>query len=272
MKKFLTMLIVSMTIMTGCSSPKNEQEGVPTETVSQFNKYLKESNADVAYSMFSQRIKKKLTLEDFRETISPKEKQSEYSEMLKNIKMTYDSEKINNNNAIVFGTIDMPNGISFFRQRCVLENNAWKIDSEVIEDRHPELEDFYRDIDLQKSFTRYCDSMLKGDAQLMYEMSSSNIKSQYSFDLFKTETTATGTDKTPEDEGFLIEAEYSYSDDKGNGICIMRMGNPSYGTKELQSGIYFKLPWVLENGQWKANHAKIDNSYRINQTTEQQQQ
>ena len=121
----------------------------------------------------------------------------------------------------------MEAGSSNIRTKCLLENNVWKIDSEVIEDQSPEDKSFYRDIDLHKIFTQYCEEMLKGNSEKMYEMSSSSIRNNYSPEIFKEETTSTGTDKTPENEGFRIKAEYAYSDDNGNGICFMTMGNIS---------------------------------------------
>lgn len=268
MRKLLTVLIVAISILCGCKG-QNNQKGLATEAVRAINQYMKEGKIDQAYSMFSQRIKKKLTLEDFRTSVQPKkDKEQQYKEMIKTFELTFEREEVTGNNAVVYGTIKMESGVSYFRTKCVLENNVWKVDSEVLEDQSPDNKDFYRDVDLHKTFSQYCDFLLKGYSEKMYEMSSSSIKSMYSPEIFKEQTTATGSDNTPEKEGFSIKAEYAYSDDNGNGICFMTMGNMSYGTKELQSGILFKLPWVLENGVWKANFARIDDTYKMKKVSQ----
>lgn len=252
-----------MLILCGCGV-KDSHIGKPTAVVTEFNKYVKEGKADIAYSLFSQRIKKKLSLEDFTKIVKPKAVKEELDEMLKSFEIQVDNEEILGDRANVYGTVKTQNGVSYFREKCVLEYNAWKIDSEVMEDRHPDLVEYYRDIDLHRTFAQYCESMLDGKAEVMYEMSSSAVKAIHTLDLFKAETTNTGSSKTPRQEDFKIEAVYAYSDDKGNGLCIMKMGNPTIGTKEMMSGIYFKLPWKFENGIWKADYAKIDESFKMN--------
>lgn len=262
MRKTFVLVTILFLVLAGCAKTES-QDGKPTAAVKEFNKYIKDGKTEMAYSLFSQRIKKKVSLKDFIDTVRPESKKKEIEEMLKAMELIFDSEKIDNNLANVYGTVKMPQGESYFRQKCLLENNIWKIDSEVVEDRHPDLKDYYRDIDLHKLFAVYCESLLDGKARFTYEMSSSRIKALLDFDTFAAETTNTGSKKTPREEGFKIEAVYAYSDDKGNGICIMKMGNPSLGTKDLQSGILFKLPWILENGEWKADFAKIDESFKI---------
>ena len=94
MRKFLTLLAVLATILCGCGA-HNDQEGLPTETVKGFNKYLKEEKINEAYSMFSQRIKKKLKLEDFSKTIKPEKKDPKLNyEAIKNIELVFDKEEI----------------------------------------------------------------------------------------------------------------------------------------------------------------------------------
>lgn len=267
MRKFLTLLAVTVTILCGCGV-QNDQKGLPTETVKGFNKYIKEEKINEAYSMFSQRIKKKLKLEDFTKTVKPEKKDPKLNyDAMKNIELVFDKEEIIGQRAFVYGTVKMEAGISNIRTKCLLENNVWKIDSEVIEDQSPDDKSFYRDIDLHKISTQYCEAMLKGDAKNMYEMSSSSIRNKYNLEIFKEETTATGSENTPEKEGFRIKAEYAYSDDNGNGKCFMTIGNMS-GNKELESGILFKLPWVLESGVWKANFARIDDTYKMKKVSQ----
>lgn len=268
MKKFLSLLIVILAVLSGCGV-QDDQKGLAIEAVKGINQYMKDGKIDQAYSMFSQRIKKKLSLEDFKKYVQPKkDKEQQYNELIKSFELVFEREEVNGNNAVVYGTVKMESGVSNFRTKCVLENNIWKVDSEVLEDQSPDNKDFYRDVDLYKTFAQYCEFLLKGNSEKMYEMSSSSIKSMYSPEIFKEQTTATGSDNTPEKEGFSIKAEYAYSDDNGNGICFMTMGNMSYGTKELQSGILFKLPWVLENGVWKANFARIDDTYKMKKVSQ----
>jgi hypothetical protein len=262
MRKTLLIMFAIFLVFGGCTD-KNSQKGKPSAVVMEFNKYIKEGKAEMAYSLFSQTIKKKLSLENFTKTVKPSKAKEELDELLKNFEIQIDNEEIKGNQAYVFGSVKMLKGESYFRQKCALEYNAWKIDSEVMEDRHPNFQEFYRDIDLHKVFAVYCESLLDGKAETMYDMSSTGIKALYTLDSFSQATISTGSEKTPRQERFKVEALYAYSDDKNNGICIMKLGNPASSSKDLQSGILFKLPWKFEDGAWKADFAKIDESFKI---------
>lgn len=260
MKKIAILLVVLLAC--GCG-PKYDRS--PTQVVEDYHDKIFRFEFTQAYMLLDARLKSKFDPDNFKSMFGSDEKGHDLEELRNNVKFEYTDEAIHGNRAEVFGKASVVGkDAGNFRMKLALEDNQWKIDSEVIENEDPVNKGFYRDFDLMAATQSYFSSMMSGDAKKMWSMSSERITKSTTLEGFAQMTVMTVSGKTPQDEGFEFELKQSFADEKGNGYSIVKIIQPKSKDMELAEGVGFKLPFILDNDVWKADFSQITEEYRIN--------
>jgi hypothetical protein len=261
MKKWI--LCAAVFALLACSCGTTDVSGkTPTEVATTFNGYIFSRKTSPAYAMFSSRIKKMISYTDF-DKFATGNLSEKSIEVMDKAKVNYTGETIDGDRAIVYCTVKIEENEGPFRIKLLKENGSWTIDSEILEDQFAKDSSYYRNYDLTSAISQYCDDLSAGKAQGLWVLTSKRIKSSIDLETFKKSTLMTNSGKTPKQEGFEITALGAYADDNGNGIGIINITNKVIGVEEWTKGLAFKMPFVYEDGEWKADFINIskDNIY-----------
>lgn len=254
-------ILLAVLLAFGCGAKYDRS---PTQVVEDYHDKLFRFEFADAYSLLDARLKAKFNPDNFKSMFGSDEKGHNLEELRSNLKLEYTDEQISEKKAVVFGkaTIAGKDG-GTFRMRLALEDNQWKIDSELIENEDPSNKGFFRDFDLMSASQTYFSSMMSSDVKSMWNMTSSRITSSTTMEQFTQMTVMTVSGKTPEEEGFTIELKQSFADENGDGYSLVTISQPKSKEKKLTEGVSFKLPFIMDDGVWKADFDQITEEYRV---------
>lgn len=259
MKKIAILLVVLLAC--GCG-PKYDRS--PTQVVEDYHDKIFRFEFADAYRLLDARLKQKIDPDNFKNMFGSNEKGHNLEELRNNVQFIYTDETIRGKKAEVFGkAIIAGKDGGTFRMKLALEDNQWKIDSEVIENEDPANKGFFRNFDLMATTQSYLSSMLKGDVKAMWKMTSERITSSITLEEFTKMTVMTVSGKTPEEEGFICDLKQSFADENGNGYSIITIKYPNSEDMKLVEGIGFKLPFILDKDGWKADFSQITDEYKV---------
>jgi hypothetical protein len=262
MMKRLIICFVSLAIILagGCSS--GGWKVTPLERAELHNRCVVTKDPGSAYTMLSARLKNKYSLEQYKLLLDSGKNFEENEELLQSVQFSFTREVVNGNKATVYGFIDVAGRTGEFRTRLIFENRQWMIDTDILEDKLSKFEEFYRNSELFEAADKYSVHLSRGEVEDLWVMTSKKIRGSMSFDRFKDETIKTGSGKSPQEEGFNISTLSAYSDDAGNGFGFIRIASNRVANQEYQEGVVFKMPFVFENDEWKADFSRIEESYK----------
>ncbi len=259
MRKIAVILVVLLAF--GCG-PKYDRS--PTQVVEDYHDKIFRFEFADAYKLLDARLKAKINPDDFKNMFGSDEKGHNLEELRDSIKFQYTDETIRGKSAEVFGKAAVSGqDAGTFRMKLTLEDNQWKIDSEVIENEDPSNKGFFRDADLMMDTQAYFSSMMKGDVKTMWEMTSSRIQTSMTIEQFAQLTVMTVSGKTPAEEGFEFKLKQSFADGNGNGYSLVTISQPKSEDVKLVEGSSFKLPFILDDAGWKADFDQITEEYRV---------
>lgn len=227
-----------------------------------FMGYVIKNDAKGAYSFFTSKIKTQTPFDKYEMLLAsvqpPKSQDGTANQPWlvegEKPKTTFEIKRFNdfNGNAYVYGNIDQPMyGNASFRIKVVEENGQWRVDTLMLELENVNMPGFYGNEELTKQATQYFNWMMDGDADKMYEMVSKRVREKYPKDVFAVEAVGTSSGTVPKKEGFGFEIYIAFANDSGTGYVageILHVGNTM---------MQFELPFVLEEGLWKADFSKV---------------
>lgn len=227
-----------------------------------FMGYVIGNDAKGAYSFFTPRIKATTPFEKYEMLLAsvqpPKSQDGTANQPWlvegEKPKTTFQVERFNDykGNAYVYGELDQPMyGKASFRIKVVEEKGQWLVDTLMLELENVQMPGFYGNEALTEQATQYFNWMMDGDADKMYGMTSKRVREKYPKDVFAVEAVGTSSGTIPKKEGFGFEIYIAFANDSGTGYVvgeILHVGNTM---------TQFELPFVLEDGLWKADFSKV---------------
>lgn len=259
MKKFLDLVAVFLIISVFASCGQKHPAIAVAE---KFMGYVIANDAKGAYNFFSKRIKSTTPFEKYKILLAqiqpPKAQDGTANQpwLVENEKpkprveiKSFDDTK---GAPYVFGTLEQPSfGKASFRIKMASEDGLWVIDNLMLELENVQMPGFYINEDLTAQATKYFTWMMEGNADKMYENVSKRIRESIPKDVFAVEAIATKSGSTPKKEGFWFDLQVCYANYTGQGYA---RGSIVYNAESISD---FELPFVLEDGVWKADFSKI---------------
>lgn len=259
MRKIMFVLLALLTAFPFVSCGNNHPAISMAE---KFMGYVIKNDAKGAYNFFTARIKKLTPFERYEQMLAqiqpPKSQDGTANQpwLVEGEKPTITfainrfGEK--NGNAFVYGIINEPTlGKASFRIKVLEEEGRWLVDVPMMEPENIRLPGFYGNETLTEQATQYFNLMMDGESDKMYERASKRVREKYPKDVFATEAVGTSTGTIPRKEGFGFETYSAFANDDGKGYFaggILHFG---------KTMIEFELPFVFEDGLWKADFSKV---------------
>jgi hypothetical protein len=259
MRKITFILLVLLAVSPFVSCGSKHPAIIMTE---KFMDYVIKNDAKGAYSFFSARVKNKTPFGEYEQILTqmqpPKSGDGTAGQpwLVEGEKPTTTFllnrfvEK--NSNSYVYGTINEPiNGQASFRIKVAENEGRWLVDVLMIELENIRLPGYYITEALTEQATQYFNWMMDGQADKMYERASKRVREKYPKDVFAVEAVGTTSGTIPREEGFSFDIYSAYANDDGKGY--MAGGIVHFGKTMMD----FELPFVFEDGLWKADFSKV---------------
>ncbi len=259
MRKIISVLLVILLVSLFASCGEKH----PAIVVAQkFMGYMITNDAKGAYSFFSSRIKNTTQFDEYEKMLAeaqpPKSQDGTANQpwLVENEKpkTTFDIRRFDNSlgQAYVYGDLDQPLvGKASFRIRMVEEEGKWLVDTHMLQLENVSMPGFFSNDELSKQAVEYFNWMMDGHAEKMYEKVSKRVREKIPKDVFAVEAVGTSSGVAPRKEGFSFELHVTFANDFGKGYVvgeILYVGN---------SMTEFELPFLLEDGSWKADFSKV---------------